>query len=59
MRQNWKVQGRIFRRTERLGIPRTVLDVRQGRTEVIGMLMGAVAYVDEEDADSRKKRRTT
>ena len=37
--QIWRTQGRMFRRTERLGIPRTVLDVRQGRTQVIRMSM--------------------
>ena len=38
-----------------MGIPRIVMHMRQGRTEVIGTSMGAVAYVDEEDADGRKK----
>ena len=37
--QIWRTQGRMFRRTERLRIPRTVLDVRQGRTQVIRMSM--------------------
>ena len=37
--QIWKTQGRMFMRTESLGIPRTLLDVRQGRTQVIRMSM--------------------
>ena len=57
--QIWRTQGRMFRRTERLRIPRTVLDVRQGRTQVIRMSMERVAYVDEEDACRQPKMRRT
>ena len=39
-RQIGRVQGRTIRRTERLGIPSTALDVRQGRTLVIRMSTG-------------------
>ena len=38
-RQTRRIHGRIFARTERLGIPRNVLDVRQGRTQVMRKLM--------------------
>ena len=41
LRHIWRIQGRIFRRTERLGIPGAVLDVRQGRTQVVRMSMGS------------------
>ena len=34
-RQTRRIHGRIFARTVRLGIPRIVLDVRQGRTQVM------------------------
>ena len=34
-RQTRRIHGRILARTERLGIPRIVLDVRQGRTQVM------------------------
>ena len=39
-RQMWRIQGGTFRRTARSRIPRTVLDVRLGRTQVISMSMG-------------------
>ena len=32
-------EGMTFRRTERLGIPRTVLNMRQDRTQVVKMSM--------------------
>ena len=59
-RQIWRIQGGILRRTERSGIPRTVLDVRQERTQSHQNVDGeSVACVDDADAENRRKRRTT